>query len=378
MISQSTENHIREEGTTMARESYNAPLLPLSNDVINYSAFLDELIDATAKLEVYKEKLADSKLNISLFLPTLQLKEAVASLSLEGTQATLDGVLTTQAVSNTRDQAVSEFFNYYEATKRGQNILTHEKFSNEFFFDIHSILMNEIERRPKLVGAYRKEQNYIGRNDNSHAITFVPPVPNAVPTLMDNLVSYINNPTDSFRPLVRTAIIHAQFESIHPFMDGNGRVGRILIPLYLFYTNQLPSPCLFVSEALEHNRLKYYTLLNGTRDKSDWNEWIKFFLGAVARQCDKYIQVVSEINKLYENHFAIACKFAKATSVMPVMNALYKYPITTAKQLALETKLPLTSINRLLNILVESKILYTNGKQRNRVFRYKDFLNIMI
>lgn len=359
------------------KKSFNAQSLPLNNDFVNYNFFIEELIDATAKLEVYKEKIADSKLDSSWFMPTLQQKEALASSQLEGTQATLDGVLTNQAEPSDENQNLNEIKNYYMASNMGVKILTRESFSHEFFYETHNILMSGNVRKPQVIGKYRTEQNYIGKNDNTHAITFVPPSPKDVLWLMDNLISYINEPNDSFRPLVRIAIIHAQFETIHPFMDGNGRVGRMLIPLYLFYTKQIDLPCFFISEALEHDKLKYYTLLNNIREKNEWNEWIKFFLSTVAKQCDKYIGIVTEINKLYDKHMKIACEFAKTANVVPVINTLYKYPIITAKQLVEQTGLPLTSINRLLNTMVENKMLLTNGKQRNRTFIYYDLLDII-
>ena len=120
-------------------------------------------------------------------------------------------------------------------------------------------------------------ENYIGKNEG-HAITYVPPEPEKIKGLMDNLISYINNPKDDFNELLRVAIIHAQFESIHPFMDGNGRVGRMLIPMYLYAKKQIDLPCFFISEALERDKLKYYNLLNNTRKENNWNAWIKFFL----------------------------------------------------------------------------------------------------
>lgn len=161
-------------------------------------------------------------------------------------------------------------------------------------------------RKPDCIGSYREQQNYIGKNDATHTITFIPPVPEDVRDLMANLIEYMNNPNDAYRPLVRTAIIHAQFETIHPFMDGNGRVDRMLIPMYLFYKKQIDLPCFFISEAFEHDKHKYYTLLTNIRTHNDWNEWIKFFLETVAKQCDKYIRIISEINKLYETHLNLA------------------------------------------------------------------------
>lgn len=232
-------------------------------------------------------------------------------------------------------------------------------------------------RKPKEVGAYRKAQNYIGKDDATHAITFIPPKPESVPELMQNLVDYINKPQDKLRPLVRAAIIHAQFETIHPFMDGNGRVGRILIPMYLFFQKQIELPCFFVSEALEQDQMRYYSLLNDIRYKNAWNEWIKFFLSTVAKQCDKYIQIITKINELYENHLAKAKEKIHSSNIVDIMNILYQYPVITAKQLEQESKIPMTTINRYLNTLVESKILYTDNKSRNRKYYYYDLLGIL-
>jgi len=361
----------------MKKESHEARLLPLSNESIDYACFLDELIDATAKLEVYKEKIQDSKLESSWFLPTLQQKEAWASSLLEGTQTTLDGVLTNQIAPDDEDVNKNEVLNYFLASTKGMSILAREKFSNEFICELHSILMSGNVRKPKEIGIYRKEQNYIGKNDKTHDITFVPPKPEAVNGLMDNLISYINSPSDSLRPLVRIAVIHAQFETIHPFMDGNGRVGRMLIPLYLYYTKQIELPCFFISEALEHDKLRYYNLLNNIREKNEWNEWIRFFLSTVAKQCDKYISIVSEINKLYEKHLGVACELTKSANALPVINTLYRYPIVTAKQIVEQTELPMTSVNRLLGMLVEKNILITDGKKRNTRYIYCDLMDII-
>ena len=357
--------------------AYSASLLPLNAEYIDQNEFFEELIDATAKLEVYKEKIKDSKLDSSWFMPTLQQKEALASSALEGTQATLDGVLINQVSPNEKDKNLNEVRNYYLATVKGYDFLQRHDFSNEFFYKMHEALMVGNVRKPKDVGVFRTEQNYIGKNDSTHAITFIPPVPEDVHGLMDNLVEYINKPTDKFRPLVRTAIIHAQFETIHPFMDGNGRVGRMLIPMYLFFQKQIELPCFFISEALERDKMRYYSLLNDIRYKNAWNEWIKFFLVTVTKQCDKYINIISSINDLYDRHLNIARDLARSSNIVDVINTLYQYPIITAKQLEQNTEIPLTSINRYLNTLVENKILYTDKRSRNRTYYYYDLLDIL-
>ena len=357
--------------------SYQANSLPLQNGIIDQSVFFEELIDATSKLEVYKEKIRDSKLDSSWFMPTLQQKEAVASSAIEGTQATLDGILISQLTPNETDQDVNKVMNYYLATVTGYDLLRYHDFSHEFFYTMHSTLMRGNVEKPDVVGAYRVSQNYIGKKDKSHAITFIPPVPEDVPDLMDNLIDYINTPSDNFRPLVRTAIIHAQFESIHPFMDGNGRVGRMLIPMYLYAKKQIDLPCFFISEALERDKVKYYTLLNNIRYKGEWNEWIKFFLQTVATQCDKYIRLITKVNTLYNEHMTKACALARSSGMVDVIDALYKSPITNAKQIAEETKNPMTSVNRFLGLLVDNSILFSDNKPRNRTYYYYALLDLL-
>lgn len=357
--------------------AYKATMLPLSLDVIDPSSFMEELIDATAKFEVYKEKVKDSKLDSSWFMPTLQQREALASSTMEGTQATLDGVLTNQVLPNNKDKNINEVRNYFLATARGYDILSKHDFSDEFFFKIHQALMTGNVRKPDKVGEYRTTQNFIGKNDPSHAITFIPPAPEDVPVLMSNIVDYMNNPGDKLRPLVRTAIIHAQFETIHPFLDGNGRVGRMLIPMYLYSQKQIEFPCFFISEALERDKFLYYTLLNNIRYKGEWNEWIRFFLSSVIKQCDAYIEIVSKINALYERHLNIATQAVHASNIVDVINALFTYPISTKKQIAEATRIPLTSVSRYLNALVDCKILSSDNKSRNRTYYYYELLDIL-
>lgn len=142
--------------------SYNASLLPLPIGAIDQSSFFEELIDATVKLEVYKEKTRDSKLDSSWFLPTLQLKEALASSAIEGTQATLDGVLINQISPSEKDRDINKVVNYNVATIRGYDLLQYHDFSHEFFFTMHTVLMHGNVEKPDVIGAYRTTQNYIG------------------------------------------------------------------------------------------------------------------------------------------------------------------------------------------------------------------------
>lgn len=358
-------------------EPYVPHELPLDASMVDQSRFLDELVDATARLEVYKEKIKDSKLNNALLMSTLQQKEALASSQVEGTQATLEGVFTNQVEPNPKDQNLNEVSNYLDATVVGYRYLTLRDFSDDFFYAMHEELMKGNVRRTSTIGVYRTEQNYIGRNDAVHSITYVPPEPKSVPALMANLISYANDPRDNYRPLVRAAIIHAQFETIHPFMDGNGRVGRILIPMYLYRQREIDVSSFVLSEALGQDKIRYYSLLNDVRYKGDWNEWIRFFLVNVRRQCDKYIGIASSINELYERHLKVAKDLARSPKIEEIINLLYQYPAITSKRIAEKTDIPMTSINRYLNLLVDSRILYSNNKSRNRIYYYYDLLDVL-
>jgi Fic family protein len=363
---------------TTDQVAFSASYLPLDRSLFETEVFFNALIDATAQFEVYKEKIADSKLDKSWFLPTLQQKEALASSVMEGTQATLDGIFVDEVYPNERDLDVIEVRNYNRATRAGYRHLRRDKMSKDFILELHQILMSgNVRNQSNEIGVFRSRQNYIGKLDGNHEITYTPPLYEDVPKLIDNLVDYMLNSKDAFRPLVRTAIIHAQFETIHPFMDGNGRVGRILIPLYLYAVEQIDMPCFFVSEALEKDKMKYYTLLNNIRTKGAWSEWIKFFLDTVTLQCKKYIKIISAINKLYDVHLEIACSLVRSNHMTAIVNLIYKYPIINAATIAKETEIPSATINRYLNALVEAQILFTDGKRRNRTYFYYDLLDII-
>lgn len=357
-------------------EAFEPKVLPLTEADLAPSVYIEALIDATARLEVYKSKLDSSKLDRSWFLPTLQQKEALASSLMEGTQATLDGVLVDQVSPSDRDKNLYEVRNYLNAAEEGYRYLREKDFSTDFVLLLHQHLMEGNVRRNKatIPGHFRTEQNYIG---HGKTISYVPPVAEKVDGLMQNLVNYLNSPTDKLRPLVRTAIMHAQFETIHPFMDGNGRVGRILIPLYLFKQGQIQSPYFFISEALERDKFKYYALLNSIRQKNDWSHWIEFFLRTVEQQCSKYISMIDNINDLYEKDLERAGEVIRNSKVVDLINLLYKFPVINAHIVTKHTDIPPATATRYLNALTDCQLLYTDGKIRNRVFFYYDLLNII-
>lgn len=357
-------------------EAYVAKCLPLDAGELDQFKYMEALIDSTTTLEVYKTKLDGSKLDRRWFLPTLQRKEALASSLIEGTQATLDGVLVDQVNPSVKDKDMSEVRNYVDAALEGYRYLKTNPMSVDFIKKLHKTLMSGNVRRNKTTvpGEFRHTQNYLGRDS---MISYVPPVAADVERLMENFVEYFNSEEETLRPLVRAAIMHAQFETIHPFMDGNGRVGRILIPLFLFKHKQISLPCFFISETLERDKFKYYSLLNSIREENDWSSWIEFFLNAVDQQCKKYISIVDEINALYEADLAKAKQVIKSNKVVDVINLLYKFPAISTSIVAKEADIPPVTATRYLNALEECKILYSDKRPKNRTYFYYGVLEIL-
>lgn len=357
-------------------EAYTAKKLPEAYGELNYNFFMNELIDASSALAVYMSKIMDSKVDSNWFLPTLQQNEALKSSMMEGTQATLDGVLVNQLSPNEDDKNLNEISNYFNATTLGIKMLRRGDFDDDLFLSIHKMLLSgKVRRCTDSIGAYRTKQNYIGK-DNGELI-YIPPKPEYVSELMSNLIDFINKDGKTLRPLIKVAIIHAQFETIHPFGDGNGRVGRILIPLYLYSQNQIQLPFFFISEALEHDKHKYYKFLMDIRTDNKWNEWIKFFLETVSKQCNKYINMINEMNSLYEDTMNKVCELIKSASAVKLVDMMFKRPVFDSKIIQEETDISLASINRYLNILINNDILFTDGKQRNRHFFFYDLLKLL-
>jgi Fic family protein len=240
-------------------------------------------------------------------------------------------------------------------------------------------MSNGVRGQNRAPGEYRSIQNFIGPEGCTlKTATFVPPQPQLVDSYMSNLENYINNPNDNLQSLVRIAIIHAQFETIHPFLDGNGRIGRILIPLYLYDVNLINSPNLFISEVLEKDKHKYYRLLNGTRKEGNgWDEWIKFFLQSVNKQVLKNIDLIEEIDNLYELDLENAMNLINSTNLVDLIKAMFQKPIFNVKTISSLTGIPDTTCRRYLNTLEEEKVIFSDNKKRNRKYYYYNLLDLL-
>lgn len=361
----------------MAKQPFIPENLPLNNDRLNPLLFLQELIEANKKIVQYQVLLQNTKVPSHLLLNPVMFNEAVQSSKIEGTQVTLDEVLEVEAHSKKNNKDTQEVLNYYHALREGMDNLSHLPISTRLFKAMHLTLMsNNVRGSHRSPGEYRQTQNYIGPEGCTiETATFIPPPPQLVNNYMSNLETYINDPQDHLDELIRVAIVHAQFETIHPFLDGNGRIGRILIPLYLFNKKVIDYPNFFLSEALERVKHKYYHFLNDTRYKGDWNQWVQFFLEACIRQADKNIKLIHEVNDLYDHDLNLAQSLINSSGIKKLIDAIFQKPIFTVNTITSTAEISAASCRRYLNILENNRIIFSDGKQRSKTYYYYNLLD---
>ena len=373
------------------------PFILPNDDLIDINKIINKLINANTKIAVYNEKLKNSKIRSELLMDLLSLKEAMESTKIEGTQVTMDEMFEYKADEKHPTNDITEVINYYTALKIGEDLLRTLPISGRFVKKLHEILMSgNVRGGNKSPGNFRTTQNYIGpKGCTIETASFVPPEPQLVDEYMSNLEKYINE-YDDINDLIKLAIIHSQFETIHPFLDGNGRIGRILIPLYLFDKKILRNANFFVSESLEKDKFKYYQLLNNTRvvitdeednkeqylkdmqtAKNNFTEWVEFFLESCIKQCDKDLEKIDAIDSLYEKISDKAKELIRTPGILQVIDLIFEYPIFTTKLIRDKIKIAPATLNGYLAKLVEAKVIYSDGKNRNRKYLFYDLLNII-
>lgn len=358
----------------MTKKAFIPYSLPLDDNVVDQSSMIHLLIEANKHIVQYETLLENTKIDKNLLLEPILKQEAVQSTKMEGTQVTYEDVLEVEAESKRNNMDVQEVLNYYEAIIEGEQALKQLPISTRLIKRLHTILMSgKVRGASRDPGEFRRVQNYIGTKEST---TFTPPAPPIV-EFMSNLENYINEPNDSLDELVRIAIIHAQFETIHPFLDGNGRIGRILIPLYLYEKKVISYPNFFISETLERDKHKYYRFLNGTRYENDWNQWIIFFLNAVNTQAKKNITLIKDINILYDATLTTAQQLINSSNVSEIVTVLFKMPIFRTKSISKNTEISDATVRRYLTILEENKIIFSNGRQRNKTYYFYDLLDLI-
>lgn len=269
--------------------------------------------------------------NASMLLAPLTVQEAVLSSRIEGTLATMSEVLQFEAGEppsrEARRDDIEEILNYREALQVATGALNRRPFNLNLLLQLHSILLSGVRGQNKARGEFRRQQNYIGSlGGGKETIRFTPPEWHLLPAALDNWEKYYH--FEERDPIVQLAIVHAQFEFLHPFLDGNGRLGRIIVPIFLFEKGLLRQPNFYLSEYLESHRDEYIQLLNGLgRSKDGWGAWVRFFLEAVAQQAEQNAAKASAMLALYEE---LKTRFLAATHsqyAVPLLDFIFSTPI---------------------------------------------------
>ena len=319
--------------------------------------------------------------NPDLFVLMYVRREAVLSSQIEGTQSSLQDVLAAEAriLSPDRPADVHEVINYVDAMNHGLQRLLDLPVSVRLIREIHGRLLRGVRGSRLTPGELRASQNWIGpAGCTLEEATFVPPPPNVVPDALGDLERYLHRQDDT-PALIKVGLAHAQFETIHPFLDGNGRAGRLLITFLLTERGILQKPVLYLSHYLRGHRQTYYDRLQAVRDRGDWEGWLLFFLQGVAEVSGEATETARQILLLREEHRrAITENLGRAAgNGHRVLDDLYERPIVSVSDVALLTGTTYQAANQLVVRLAESGILHEiTGRTRNRRFAYQSYIDL--
>ncbi|MEG2541135.1 MAG: Fic family protein [Clostridia bacterium] len=331
---------------------------------------LSEAHNLLGKLDMLAELLPDKE----LFLGAYVRKEALLSSQIEGTQATLEDILDPEIEIST-NLDVGDVVNYINALNYAISEMKSLPLCNRLLCMTHRVLMDGVRGQEKSPGEFRKSQNWIGAKNSTLATArYIPPTVDDMKIAMSELEKYINeNETDI---LIKTALVHYQFETIHPYLDGNGRIGRMLITLMLLDSQILKSPILYLSLFLKTNRIEYYDRLSEVRNKGNYEQWVKFFLTGVVATCKDSISTIARISLLIK---ADTLKIQKESmSVKKVYEYLKEHPIINIKGAATALDLSFNTIATALNKLTALDIVHEQtSKARSRIFDYSAYIEIL-
>jgi Fic family protein len=317
----------------------------------------------------------------SVFLYSYVRQEAVLSSQIEGTQSSLSDLLLFEL-----DEApgvpfddVIEVSNYVAALEHGiAQLRAGQPLSNRLLREVHGHLLSRGRGADKRPGEFRRSQNWLGGTRPGNAI-FVPPPPHRVLDAMADLERFLHDREDGLPTLVRAGVAHVQFETIHPFLDGNGRVGRLLIALLLFETKVLSQPLLYLSLYLKEHRAEYYRLLDAVRREGDWEEWIDFFLEGVTMTAQSAVDTAHRMLRVFEEDAArVADLGRRAPNALRAFDAFRRRPVRNIAAIAATTGASLPTVSRAVESLVELGIVREiTGRKRERAYCYGRYLEIL-
>lgn len=316
--------------------------------------------------------------NVDLFISMHVAKEATQSSRIEGTQTNIDdALLDKEDIPLDKRDDWEEVQNYIKAMEWAVLELDKLPFSARLIREAHKILLQGVRGEKKQPGEFRTSQNWIGGATINDAV-FVPPVHTTVPELMSDIEKFLHSEEIHFPELLKIGLVHYQFETIHPFLDGNGRVGRLLIPLYLVSKGILQKPILYLSDFFEKNRNLYYENLTLVREKNDLNQWFKFFLVGIIHTAESGIATFDKILQLQKStETQLQTLGSRAANAKKVVDYLYKRPIINAEKISEITGISMPTAYKLIVDLERLEILKEiTGGQRGRTYVYDKYFQI--
>ena len=342
----------------------------------NANNFINELFEASKCLGILESHINSYHFD-NILIPFLHKKEAQSTMYIEGTQTTISDVFEDEIrPQSNNDKVVIEFNNHTRSIIYGSEYLRTNTFSHSFIKSLHKHIMNGVvsSDKQKTLGKYKERDNKIVNSEG--VLIFTPPSHSETKKYMDELISFMNCTTDGINPLIKAAIMHSQFESIHPFDDGNGRVGRLLISLYLYKAKVINFPFFYLSEAISQDKRVYYNMLTSSRGDS-YDDWIIFFLKKCIQQAHIHIGYINSLNNLYEQTKLDLQAIVNTPKFDQILECLFTHPILTSTYLSDELGVTVGQAKRYLDALEASRILRGNDKKRNKAYYFTDLLDLV-
>ena len=364
----------------MAYFSFYPSKLPPNPPIDVDSEIIDKLINAHRVLAILDDR-ATNIPNIDLFISMYVQKEALLSSQIEGTQATLEDIFNPNIDENINAE-VDDVVNYIKAAKYAIKRLETLPLCNKLLLETHKILLSGVRGKEKNPGEFRQSQNWIGGAGSTiKTARYIPPDVLSMKESLSDLEKYMNAEAE-LDDLIRIALIHYQFESIHPFLDGNGRIGRLLIVLYLLEKKVIKTPSLYLSFYLKEHRIEYYDRMSAIRETGDYEQWIKFFLEGIYASGKSAIETANELIALRDKNIRKLENenYTKRTleTMMKVFHYLEAHPIIDIGKTAEDLSIAYNTVSSAVNRFEKLGILHLVKKQgRNKVYSYKEYIDIL-
>lgn len=365
----------------MSPVRYHAGGFPPPN--LNWDVLIPLIGPASAAVARYDGSLAAIP-NATVLLSPLTTQEAVLSSRIEGTQATMGEVLEFEAggggkgLPDSRRDDIQEVLNYRRAMRHAEELLTKLPLCLRVVREVHEVLLDGVRGHGKAPGEFRRTPNWIGPPGSTEATArYVPVSADKLPGGLSQWEGYLNS--DGADRLVQLAVVHAEFEALHPFLDGNGRLGRMLVPLFLWQVGLIRRPMFYVSAYLEANREEYYDRLLAVSRDGDWTGWCRFFLLAVRDQAVANQQKAEEILALYEELKHRAAELTRSQYAIHALDWLFEKPIFSTSDFVARSGIPVPTAKRILSVLREAgilEVLNEGSGRRAAVLMFPRLLNI--